>query len=100
MYPLLLSNQLECVQLTFITFKSTYPSMYLLVRKFYQILMHDSMQRSSSLLLYLLSFSLYTAPGRVRDLKVQVKDENKMSVLTWKKPKNGGKVDKYRVYYL
>lgn len=42
---------------------------------------------------------LYIAPGRVKDLKVQVRDENKMSVLTWKKPDNGGKVNKYRVEY-
>ena len=69
--------------------------MYLSVGKLYQIHMHDSMQCSLFLLLYLLSFSvclLYTAPGKVRDLKVQVKDENKMSVLTWKKPKNGVKL--------
>ena len=33
------------------------------------------------------------------DLKVQVKDENRMSLLTWKKPKDGGKIDTYKVEY-
>ena len=39
------------------------------------------------------------APGRLRDLKVTVKDENRTSLLTWKKPKDGGKPDTYKVEY-
>ena len=30
---------------------------------------------------------------------MRVKDENRTSVLTWKKPKDGGKIDTYKVEY-